>query len=60
MPTLTVTMVLPFRLVGGGGVGGLGLTTVDGSGCKNVSYRPPILKIPMVLPFRLLVGWGVV
>ena len=53
-------MVLPFRLVGGGGVGGLGLTTVDGSGCKNVSYRPPILKIPMVLPFRLLVGWGVV
>ena len=32
-----VTMVLPFRLLGG-----LGFTTVDGSGCENVSYHVPI------------------
>ena len=32
LPILTATMVLPFKLLGGG-VGGLGITTVDGSGC---------------------------
>ena len=35
-----ITMVLPFRLLGGWG--GLGFTTVDGSGCENVSYHVPI------------------
>ena len=42
---------------------GVGFTTVDGSGCSNVSshtvsYHVPIQIIPMVLPFRLLGGWG--
>ena len=53
LPILTVTMVLPFRLLG---VGGLGFTTVDGSGCKNVSYHVPIQLRPMVLRFKLLGG----
>ena len=44
-------------------MGGFGFTTVDGSGCSNVSshtvfYHVPIKIIPMVLPFRLLGGVG--
>ena len=31
VPIQKITMLLPFRLLGGWG--GLGLTTVDGSGC---------------------------
>ena len=37
-------------------MGGLGFTTVDGSGCKNVSYHVPIQIRPMVLPFKHLGG----
>ena len=53
----------PYELItfgGWGREGGLGLTTVDGSGCKNVSSHVPILKIPMALEcsIYLLIFWG--
>ena len=53
---LIIMCQLPFRLFEG--VGGLGLTTVHGSGSWNFYYHVPIQIIPMVLPFRLLGGRG--
>ena len=37
-----------------GGGGGLGFTTVGGSGCENVSHHVAIQIITMVLPFKFL------
>ena len=47
-------MVLPFRLLRGWA--GLGLTTVDGSGCQTVSDHVPI---QIIKRFYLLGFWGV-
>ena len=58
MPTQIIPMVLPFRLLGGWGGGGLGFTTVGGSGCENVSHHVAIQIITMVLPFKFLEGCG--
>ena len=52
-------MVLPFRLLGGRGVGGVRFTTLGCSGCHNVAQHLPIQIKTMVVPCRFLwVGRG--
>ena len=58
VPIQIIPMLLPFRLLGGGGGWGSRLLLLQGVGICVISCHVPIQIIPMVLPFRLLARWG--